>query len=183
MTYRCTNRCSFCTRNVSDYVKGYNLRLDKDPSINEIISAVGDVSKYDEIVFCGFGEPTLRLGAVKTIAAYVKEKGGKVRMVTNGEGGLIAGRPIAGELEGLIDRVSVSLNSADEEAYQRICSSVFGKEAHKAAISFIKDCNTRGIKVEITCLDLPGEDVVAGVRRLAEELGADFRLRHLNVVG
>ena len=99
---------------------------------------MGDISRYDEIVFCGYGEPTLRLDVIKEVASYVKKKGGRVRIVTNGEGDLINSRPIAPELEGLIDRVSVSLNASQAGKYDKICASVYGKEAYGAMISFIK---------------------------------------------
>ncbi|MGB3111386.1 MAG: TatD family hydrolase, partial [Candidatus Omnitrophota bacterium] len=159
ITNRCTNGCTFCTRYISNFVKGHNLKLEKEPSVEEIIAAMGDISGYDEVTFCGFGEPTLRLGAVKKIASYVKEKGVKVRMVTNGEGSLIARRPIISELAGLIDDVSVSLNAPDAAAYDRLCRSVFGENAYDAILEFIQGCRKEGIGVEVTCLDLAGEGV------------------------
>ncbi len=183
ITSRCTNKCTFCIRNSSNFVKGHKLRLDRDPSVREIISSLGDISVYDEIVFCGYGEPTLRLDVIKEIASYVKEKGGKVRLVTNGEGDLINERPIVPELKGLIDRVSVSLNAPEAGLYDRICQSVFGTKAYDAILNFLKDCRNNSIEVEITCLDFVGEDDVNRCRKIAEEIGATFRLRHLNVVG
>jgi TatD DNase family protein len=183
ITHRCTNRCTFCAREVSDYVKGHNLRLDKEPSYDDLVTAIGEPTKYDEIVFCGFGEPTVRFDLLKKVAAYVKSKGGKVRLTTNGEGDLINKRVIASELKGLVDRVSVSLNSAEPDAYEHLCRSVFGEKAHGSILDFIRDCGGQGIKVEVTCLDMIGEDGVRKCQELAEKLGATFRLRHLNVVG
>lgn len=183
ITYRCTNRCNFCTRDVSDYVKGYDLKLDREPTYEEIIEAIGDPKRFSEVVFCGFGEPTLRLEMIKKVASYVKEKGGKVRVTTNGEGDLINARSIAPELKGLIDRVSVSLNAPDEDVYGHICRSVYGKEAFGDILKFITSCVKEGIQVEVTCLDIVGEDGVERCKRLAEEHGATFRLRHLNAVG
>ena len=183
ITYRCTNRCTFCTRDISDYVKGYDLRLDKEPSYEDIIEAIGDVSRFDEIVFCGFGEPTLRLDMIKRIASYVKEKGGKVRLTTNGEGDLINKRRIAPELKGLVDRVSISLNAPDEKEYDHLCRSVFGPLAYETVLGFITECRREGIEVEVTCLDMLGEEGVKKCREIAEKRGASFRLRHLHVVG
>ncbi len=183
ITNRCTNRCTFCTRDISNYVKGHDLKLEREPVTDEIIADMGDISPYKEIVFCGFGEPTLRIDTVKRVSAYIKEKGKKVRLVTNGEGDLISARPIAAELKGLVDVVSVSLNAPDAKAYDRMCRSVFGEQAFGAIRSFMKKCREQGIVVEITCLDLIGEEGVSQCRRAAEELGANFRLRHLNVVG
>lgn len=183
VTYRCTNRCSFCTRMLSDYVKGYNLKLDREPTAEEMIKALGDLSRYDAVVFCGFGEPTLRLGDIKKVAAHAKAAGKNVRLITNGEGDLIAGRPIAPELAGLVDKVSVSLNAPNARDYDHICRSIFGERSYSAVVDFIKSCRDNHIEVEVTCLDIIGEAAVAEVRRIAEELGAEFRLRHLDVVG
>ena len=183
ITHRCTNRCAFCARENTDYVKGYNLRLDAEPTTGEIIDSLGDVTKYKEIVFCGFGEPTLRIGALKRVAGHIKKDGGKVRLVTNGEADLIRGRSVAGELAGLVDNVSVSINAPDRETYQHNCRSIFGNKAYDAIIDFIKECVAHGIDVELTCLDFIGEEAVAKVCSLAESCGATFRLRHLHVVG
>lgn len=183
VTYRCTNRCTFCTREVSDYVKGYDLKLDKEPSYDEIIEAIGDVSRYEEIVFCGFGEPTLRLDMLKRVASYVKEKGGTVRLTTNGEGNLINGRVIAPELRGLVDRVSISLNAPNSEEYDHICRSVFGSVAYETVLGFISECKKEGIEVEVTCLDILSEEGLAKCKEIAGSMGASFRLRHLHAVG
>ncbi|NQT32184.1 MAG: YchF/TatD family DNA exonuclease [Candidatus Omnitrophica bacterium] len=183
VTYRCTNRCTFCTRDISDYVKGYDLKLDKEPSAEEIKSAIGDVSKYKEIVFCGLGEPTLRLEILKNVASYVKNNGGKVRLTTNGEGDLINGRRIVPEIKGLVDKVSISLNAPDSAEYAHLCRSVFGRKAFESVLAFITECRDEGIEVEITCLDIIGEKGIEKCRKLAEERGASFRLRHLHVVG
>ncbi|MFH1798113.1 MAG: TatD family hydrolase [Candidatus Omnitrophota bacterium] len=183
ITNRCTNRCTFCVRQHSNYVSGYDLKLSAEPTVEEIISSLGDVSKYKEIVFCGYGEPTLRLGAIKKISAYIKEKGGKVRLTTNGEGSLIAGRDIVSEIKDLVDRVSVSLNAPSADIFDKLCLPVFGQDTHGAVLSFIKECRAGGITVEITCLDIIGVQAVAGCRAIAKELGAEFRLRQLDVVG
>jgi TatD DNase family protein len=183
VTYRCTNRCNFCTREVSNYVQGYDLKLDKEPTYDELILAMGNVAKYKEVVFCGFGEPTLRLEMIKQIGSYVKGKGVKVRLTTNGEANLIYGRKVAPELAGAVDRVSVSLNSPDEDTYMRLCHPVFGGRTYEAILDFITECKQQGMEVEITCLDVVGEEGVEKCRRIAQERGAEFRLRHLHVVG
>jgi TatD DNase family protein len=183
ITNRCTNRCVFCTRETSDFVKGHNLRLGKEPGTDEIIGLLGDISGYKEVVFCGFGEPTLRLDLIKAVGPYARAKGKRVRLVTNGEGDLINGRKIAAELAGAVDIVSVSLNTPNAQEYDRICRSVYGEAVHDAVLSFIKDCSAAGIEVEVTCLDIIGEAEVSGLKAVSESLGARFRLRHLDVVG
>ncbi len=186
VTNRCTNECDFCVRNFTDFVKGHNLRLAREPRVDEVLEAVRDASgsrrAYSEVVFCGYGEPTLRLDLVKEVAAYLKERKIKVRLVTNGHGDLINSRPIAPELKGLVDRVSVSLNVDSKDAYNRICKPAFGPDSYDAVIAFARECARSGIETEITCLGVPGTDL-ARCRAIAEDLGARFRARELGVVG
>lgn len=183
ITNRCTNECYFCVRYFSDFVKGHNLKLDSEPSVKEVLEAVNTPEKYKEIVFCGYGEPTLRLDALKEIAAAMKKRGKKVRLITNGHGNLINNRSIAGELAGLVDKVSVSLNVDTEEKYNKVCGPKFGAGTFKEVKRFINECKNAGIEVEVTCLDIPEADIEK-CRDIAEkELGAAFRLRKHNVVG
>jgi len=183
ITNRCTNRCIFCARRNSDFVKGHNLKLRSEPTAREIIARLGDMSGYEKIVFCGFGEPTLRLETVIKIASYIKKKGREVRLTTNGEGNLINGYSIAGRLKGLVDRVSVSLNAPSAEEYDKLCRSRFGKDAYSGILDFIKECVLQGIEVEVTCLDMIGKSDIRACRTKAKSLGAKFRLRHLDSVG
>jgi len=182
VTHRCTNRCSFCARQTSSKVKGHDLFLGRDPLRSEIISEIGDPRKYDEIVFCGFGEPSLRMGVIKAVSAYVKERGGRTRLNTNGEANLINGRDVTAELSALVDEVSVSLNAPDAQNYEELCSPVFGAKAYASIKEFILGCSSRGIKTSVTSLDSIGEDKVSLCRGLGESLGAAFRLRRLNDV-
>ncbi len=183
MTHRCSNRCVFCARQSSDSVKGHDLRLGIEPKREDIIRGIGDVNDHDEVVFCGFGEPMLRLGAVKVVAGYVKEHGGKVRINTNGEANLINGRDVTSELVGLVDKASVSINAPDGAMYDGLCPSVFGFRTYDGIKEFISGCVSRGIETELTCLDFIGEESVSACRALAQQLGAGFRLRYLDEVG
>ncbi|NQU74585.1 MAG: YchF/TatD family DNA exonuclease [Candidatus Omnitrophica bacterium] len=183
ITNRCTNECGFCVRSFSDFVKGHNLKLAKEPSTKEILNAIEKMGKYNKIVFCGFGEPTLRLDVIKEVAASLKQRSKKVRLVTNGHGNLINGRSIAEELKGLVDKVSVSLNVDTKEKYNKVCRSQFGENTFEEVKRFIRECKTAGLEVEVTCLDIPETDIER-CRVIAEkELGANFRLRRHNVVG
>ncbi len=182
ITNRCTNSCYFCIRNQTSFVKGHNLKIDKEPSVDEIMDAVKGSKKYNEIVFCGYGEPTLRLDVIKDVAARVKDSGVKVRVVTNGHGDLINSRKIAKELSGIVDKVSVSLNTNTKELYNKYCKPQFGPDTYGDVISFIKDCVANKIEVEVTCLDLPDVDLKE-CEAIIKELGGIFRPRSLGVVG
>jgi len=186
ITNRCTNACSFCARNTSYTVKGHFLRLEREPSVDEILSLVDKAFEkkpdYEEVVFCGFGEPLTRLDDVIAISRVLKKKGIKIRINTNGHGNLIANRKIAVELAGLVDAVSVSLNASDSEAYTDLCKPRFGQKTFEGIIEFVKECKEVIPSVTLTAVKMQGEDVEK-CREIAEALGVDFRARFLNNVG
>ena len=181
ITSRCPNRCVFCSRETSPYVKGHYLGTDNEPTVEELKDAIGDPSGYDEVVFCGFGESTERLDVLKEIAGYLKEKGSKVRLDTNGLGDLINDRSVSEELEGLIDTICISLNTNIEEEYQKLCHSEYD-DPYPALISFIKKARDYIPDVMISIVGMPGIDVEA-CRKIADELGVRFRVREYNNVG
>jgi TatD DNase family protein len=181
ITNRCTNKCGFCIRFHSDYVKGHNLRLPHEPTEEELKDAIGDPSRYREVVFCGYGEPLLRFELVKNIAAWIKQKNGKVRINTNGHGNLIHGRNILPELQGLVDSISVSLDAQDESTYTRICKPAF-PHAFEGVVDFIREARKYIPNVQATVVTLPGVDIEK-CRKIAEDLGVGFRVRKLDVVG
>ncbi len=182
VTNRCTSACTFCVRYRTDFVKGHNLRLREEPSAQDLIREIGDPRRYAEIVFCGYGEPLLRLDVVKEVAAEVKRMGGTVRVDTNGHANLIHKRNVLPELAGLVDSVSVSLNAQNAELYQKISQPQFGIESYQAVKDFISEAKKYLPAVTATVVSLPEVDVEA-CRGIAEGLGARFRVREYNVVG
>jgi TatD DNase family protein len=181
ITNRCTNKCTFCIRYQSDFVKGHNLRLEGEPTEKELKRAIGDPSQYSEIVFCGYGEPTLRIDVIKSVAAWVKERGGKVRINTNGHGNLINKRDILPELKGLVDAVSVSLDAHDEETYNKICRPAF-KGAFNAVVDFLSEAKLYIPEVKATVVEMEGVDVDK-CRQLCDSMGVKLRVRKLDIVG
>ncbi len=182
ITNRCTNACVFCIRQKTDFIKGHNLRLEREPNFQEVIDAIGDPSKYREVVFCGYGEPMLRLDLVKQVAGWLKSKNAQVRINTNGHGNLIAGRDIIPELKDLVDEVSISLNAGDQETYDRICPSRFSNKAFAALLDFAEGCRLAGIKTTVTVMDMPGVDLELA-KQTAKDLRVNIRIRHFDVVG
>lgn len=182
ITNRCTAACTFCVRYNTDFVKGHNLRLGKEPSAEDLIREIGDPKRYAEIVFCGYGEPLLRIDVVKTVAAEVKRLNGKVRIDTNGHANLIHKRNVLPELAGLVDAVSVSLNAQNAELYSAISQPSFGAATYEAVKEFIREAKKYIPDVTATVVSLPEVDIEA-CRKIAEELGAKFRVREYNVVG
>jgi TatD DNase family protein len=184
ITNRCTSKCYFCVTRFSDYVKGHNLRLSKEPSLDEIISAIPEdvQTRYKEVVFCGYGEPTLRLDIIKEVSRYLKKKEMKVRLNTNGHANLIANRSVSPELKGLLDSVSVSVNALGPEEYQKTCQPQFGAKTFDKVLEFIKEIKMSVSYVEITTVLRPGIDVKQ-FQKFAQDFGVDFRARIYNEVG
>jgi TatD DNase family protein len=185
VTGACTNKCTFCTKYKSPYVKGYNLSLRHDPSAEEIIGAMAERadSSFDEVVFCGLGEPFLRLDVIKEVARHLKASGRKVRINTNGQANLIHGRDVLPELEGLVDSLSVSLNSSTAENYFDLCRPRFGRETFDAVLDFIRESKEYIPDVSVTALDFDHEEFEACRKLALEQLGVGFRERYYNEVG
>jgi TatD DNase family protein len=177
ITNKCSCSCDFCVRKLSPGVAGYDLRLEKDPTVEEIISAIGDPRVYSEVVFCGYGEPLIRLDAVKAVARWIKNEGGCVRVNTNGLANLWHGRNVLPELGGLVDALSVSLNAENAEKYFQICHPVLGIESYSALLDFIKESKKHIPKVQVSVVDISEIDVEA-CGEIAEGLGVGFRVRN-----
>ena len=184
ITSRCTLRCGFCPKfNQTWVVGGANLRLQQDPSVDEVLAAVSDPRGYDEIVFCGLGEPTLRLYEVIEIASTLHQRGAhRVRLNTDGLANLVYGRDVTPDLEGPVDALSISLNAQNETVYNRHCRpSLAG--SYNAMLEFTDRVRDFVPDVTMTAIDgLEGVDIGA-CERIARDLGVKFRRRILGAVG
>ena len=187
LTNRCTLACTFCPKFVDFMVKGYFLKIGaKGPTPDDVLAEIDRAAAEklpDEVVFCGYGEPTLKLDELKAIARGLRERGHKVRLNTDGLANLVHGRDITPELAGLVDAISVSLNAQDAETYARYCPSRYGREAWSAVKEFLRAAKAHVPDVQATAVGLPGVDVEACRRIAEEELGVRFRFRPLDEVG
>ena len=185
LTNRCTLRCTFCHKFQDFVVKGHDLRLAREPSVEDVQAAIEarDPSQYREVVFCGYGEPLLRLDAVIALADWIKARGIRVRVNTDGLASLVHDRDVPKELAGRVDAVSVSLNAPDRETYARICPSRYGENGHDAVIAFIKRAAQMIPDVTATVVALPGLDLDACRRLVEQELGVALRIRPLDDLG
>lgn len=177
VTNRCTNNCLFCIRHTPGGI-GYNLWLEREPSVGEVVDAIRDPLAYREVVFCGYGEPLLRLDLVREVAAWLKKRGATVRINTNGQANLVFGQNIVPSLKGLVDAVSISLNAHAEDVYRKICRPSFGEKAYGAVLEFARACAGEIPKVILTAVEWPGVDMEK-CREIARGLGVEFRLRRL----
>ncbi len=182
LTNRCTARCLFCARESCPVVEGKSLRLQREHTAAEYLKAMGDPCRYSEVVFCGYGEPTLRLQELLQLARAVNAEGCRVRLNTNGHGNLIHRRNIVPELKTCLDEISISINAAEPLTYLHIVRPDFGNLAFSAVIKFVWECVGCIPGVTLTAVDFPGQDLDA-CRRLAEDLGAEFRVREYQKPG
>lgn len=179
LTNRCTARCAFCVREIDPVLGPHQLRLPAEPTASEVEQAVAHARPGDfaEIVFCGFGEPTLRLQVLLAVGESLRRRGHRVRLNTNGMANLHHGRDVTPQLAKAVDEVSVSLNAQDASTYTRLCRPRFGDESWASIVDFIEKARGRIGKVTATVVDgQEGVDVEA-CRALAQGLGADFRVR------
>jgi TatD DNase family protein len=183
VTRRCTLRCTFCHKfNGSWTVAGYDLHLPEEPDADQLIAAAGDPGAFHEIVFCGLGEPTLRLYTVLEAGAELRQRGARVRLNTDGLASLVHGRDVTPDLEDSVDAISISLNAQNEDVYNRHCRPPM-PGAFEAVLDFAVRAREFVPSVTLTAIDgLPGVDIPA-CRAIAERLGVGFRRRELGKVG
>lgn len=182
LTNRCPYSCRFCLRKSMDKMgESKSLWLEREPSAAEVIDEFKrfDMDKYEEVVFCGFGEPTESFDVLKEVADYVKKTYNKpIRINTNGVGNLINGRDIVPEMRGLIDTVSISLNNPDKDKYEDLVCSKFKGKSYDAMIEFAKKCVKQLPNVVLTTVETTiSKEEEEQCRKLCEELGASYRIR------
>lgn len=181
LTNKCSNACHFCVRNERTSYYGNYLWIRRgDPTAEKAIAAIngmGDIKKFKEVVFCGFGEPTYKVAEMVAVADFVHSKGMTTRLNTNGQGNLINKRDIVPELKGKIDKINISLNASSAEKYQPICRSMFGEAGYTAMIDFARLCRRNGIECWFSVVDCIGEDEVAACKRVADSVGIPLRVR------
>ncbi len=181
ITNKCPCSCIFCIRSNGDGLgSAETLWHKKDPTIEEIKAEIDsfDFSPYNEVVFCGYGEPMQALDNLIESARYLKEKHGlKIRLNSNGLGDLINGKPTAHLLEGLVDSISISLNAPDSESYQRVTRSKFGEESFGALLKFAEDCKKYIPSVKFTAVDVISEEEIEACKKIADKMGIPLRIR------
>ena len=182
LTNRCSCDCTFCLRKEADGAHGSDtLWLSHEPDFEEVMTAFGEfpVGNFDEVVFCGYGEPTEAFELLLPVARAVKERYAKpLRVNTNGQGSLICGRDIVPEMAGVVDSLSISLNTPDPHRYQELTRSRFGEAAHAAMLDFAAEAQRCGIDVTLTTVATtltPDEEQQC--RRICERLGVGYRIR------
>ena len=181
VTNRCTNNCEFCIRKNGDGAYGSDsLWLEREPTEDEILDSVfsHDLSSYSEIVFCGYGEPSIRLDVAVSVAKKIKEKYPiKVRINTNGHSSLYHNRDTAPEYKDAFDAVSISLNTPSAERYDEICQPHF-ENSFFAMLDFAREVKKYVPTVILSVVgDFLTADEIDECRRIADEIGVRLKVR------
>ena len=184
LTNRCPCACRFCLRNNGSGVFGSGpLWLEREPTLEEVTASLGgwDYTRFREVVFCGYGEPTERLDVLLAAAEYLKGRDAalRVRVNTNGLSDLINGKPTAPLFAGKVDCLSISLNTDDAAEYLDLCRPKFGATAYPALLAFTKEAAAVVPEVVMTVVGEPVTSIEkqARCRVLAESRGARLRVR------
>ncbi|MDR3071377.1 MAG: TatD family nuclease-associated radical SAM protein [Endomicrobium sp.] len=177
ITNKCMMACPYCIKHKwANKFNDNDLKLKKEPSCQEVIESIGDPKKYNEIVFCGFGDSLVNIEAVKEISKWIKEHDGKVRINTAGLANRYHGKNVLPELKGLVDIISISLNGSNPKEHNELNRPMFGEKSFDEVLKFAKEAKKHIPKVIITAVELPEFDV-SNVKTIANEIGVPFRIR------
>ncbi len=181
VTNRCTNNCDFCIRKNGDGAYGSDsLWLEREPTEEEILDSVfkRDLSAYREMVFCGYGEPSIRLDVIRSVALRIKEKCPlPVRINTNGHSTLYHGYDTASAFGGAFDCVSISLNTPSPERYDEICHPV-KSGSYEAMLDFAREVKKHVPSVLLSVVkDFLTPEELDECQRIADSLGVTLKVR------
>jgi len=179
LTNTCSNACDFCVRDLADAFK-QDLWLEREPRVEEILEDIfsRDLSKYKELVFCGFGEPTERIDVVVKVCEEVKKRSQiYIRINTNGQGNRINNIDITPRFKTIVDGISISLNAKDAEGYDAICHSIFGRSIYPSILDFTKKCKGYVKDVQLSIVDCISPRDIEECKKIAKELGVNLKIR------
>ena len=180
ITNRCDCSCTFCIRSHKDSIgEADNLWHQSEPTLEEIKEAMDafDFNGYEELVFCGYGEPTCALENLLASAAYAKEKYGiKIRLNTNGLANLYHKRNVVPELAKVIDSVSISLNAPTAEKYQEVTRPMFDN-AFDGMLEFASLAKEAFAHTQLSIVDVLSTEDIAQCQKIADEREIYLRIR------
>lgn len=181
LTNRCPCSCTFCIRQNGDGAYGSDsLWLEREPECSEVLGLFDsyDMSEIRDIVFCGYGEPMERAEDVAFIGKELKKRYPNtiIRLNTNGLSDKIHGRSTAYMLEGVVDVVSISLNSGNAKDYNAVTRPKWN-DSFEAMLKFAEDCKKYVPRVMFTVVDVISEREISESKELSERLGIPLRIR------
>ena len=157
ITNQCDCACVFCLRHKKRMAEESSLWLKSEPTTEEVQAALV-AAPWDyiaEVVFCGFGEPTMRLNDLVTLLKFVREKfpAHKTRLNTNGLAELHWQKDVAPLFAGLLDTVSISLNAGNAEHYLSLTRNKYGSNSFAGMLRFAENCKAYVPNVVLTVVD------------------------------
>ncbi|MBU3182066.1 TIGR04100 family radical SAM protein [Clostridium psychrophilum] len=181
LTNNCPCSCVFCLRNTKEMAKSNSLWLDTEPTAKEVIEEFEkyDLTQFNEIIFCGFGEPLTRLDDLLEVAKYLKNRSSnnQIRIDTNGLGDLVNKKETAALLKGLINTVSISLNASNAQEYLKLTRSKFGIESYDAMLKFAVSCKKYVPNIVMTVVDCIGQEEIDACKAVCDNIGVPLRVR------
>lgn len=184
ITNKCQCDCIFCIRKEFDSVRGNDsLWLDHEPTVPEFINELKkyDLNKFSEVVFCGYGEPLLRIDEVISICKYIRSISSiEIRINTNGLSDFVYNKPTAHLFHGLVDYISISLNAPSAQEYLEITKPPYGLKSFDALLKFAEDCKKYINHVKFSVVDVISEEQIARCKLLAHKMDIQLRVRHMN---
>lgn len=182
ITNKCPNRCTFCVRqNRNSIGDADSLWLEREPTLNEVVNDVfrRHLADYNEVVFCGYGEPTCRMDVLTDVASKIRAVNPSlpIRVNTNGLGNLYNERDITPEFSGLVDTISVSLNASTAAGYNEICKPIYGEAAFEGMLDFTRKVTRYVPNVIMSVVDVIGAEEIEACRQICEQCGAVYKVR------
>ncbi len=187
ITNQCSCNCTFCIRKNDDGAYGSDpLWLEHEPSMAEMQENLKqrDLSRYQELVFCGYGEPTMRLDFACELAEWIKSTypGVCLRLNTNGLADIYSPSQkgsAANLVSAVFDKVSVSLNGGDAETYLRVTNPKHCPEnAYATMLRFAQSCKQNGLDTCFTVVDVISPDEIKLAQEVADTLGIPLHVRN-----
>jgi len=182
ITNACNCSCTFCLRNMKKMAEESSLWLKKQPTVEDLKAALDGVpwQYIQEVVFCGFGEPTMQLTTLVELLHYVKQKHPELptRLNTNGLGELEYGREIAADFQGVLDTISISLNASNAERYYELTRAKYGLQSYEAMLDFAEHSKKYVPHVVLTIVDkVEGPEEIAKCKAICERRKLTLRVR------
>lgn len=179
ITNKCSNACDFCVRNLPGAFE-HDLWLEKEPTSEEVVKEIfsWDLSKFEQLVFCGFGEPLERIDEVIEICRKVKSRINiHIRINTNGQANKIHNYDVTPKFKSLVDSISISLNAKNAEEYDAICHSIFGTDAFSALLDFAEKSKQYVKDVQLSVVDCISKEDIEECRKIAKSVGVKLKVR------
>lgn len=181
ITNGCPCDCVFCIRKNGDSIEDNDsLWLEHEPSFEEICAAFAEFDRTGiaEAVFCGYGEPTMRVDMLLKTAEHIKKNSDmSIRVNTNGLVRSVHKDFDITRFKGVIDSFSVSLNAPNAQRYNEVTRPHFGEAAFEEMLTFSRDVKEMGIKISFTVVDVITPEEITECKKLADSMGIPLRVR------